>query len=122
MTQSVVVYNRNRITVSKIADNVVQSVGSFQSDPIEVSNLEAYSVFAEFSGTFTGDIYVEAATKQADGDSVNWFLITTSYQALTNASEVLYDASIFAYAFIRVCATVATGTATLNISVSLKRP
>jgi len=122
VTQSVVVYNRNKITVSQLANEVSQAVGSFQSDAVEVSNLQSYSIFANIVGTFTGDVYVEATTKQSDSDVVNWFLITTSYTALTNSTEVLFDASIFAYTHIRVCVTVATGSATLTINASLKRP
>lgn len=121
MTQTVVSYNASPISVARVADGVTQAVGSFLSDAIPVANAAAYSVFAVLTGTFTGDIYVEARTRQSDSDSTEWFLISTSYSALTNSSEALFDASIFAYTHIRVGVTVATGSAVLDIDVSVSR-
>jgi hypothetical protein len=110
------------LSVARVADGVNQGVGLFQSDPISTKDLSAFSVFAVLTGTFVGEFYIEATNIRGDAAIDNWWLITSSYQAITNTTEVLMDGSVFAYSSIRICVGVTSGTASLVIDVSRKSP
>jgi hypothetical protein len=108
------------VSTQRVANSVSQGVGLWQSGIVETEPLSAFSVFAVLSGTFIGDFYIEATNVRGDDAIDNWWLITSSYQALTNTTEILMDASVFAYSAIRICSTITSGTATITIDVSRK--
>lgn len=108
------------VSTQRVADGITQGVGLWQSNIIETEPLAAFSVFAVLSGTFVGDFYIEATNKRGDAAIDNWWLITSSYQALTNSTEILMDASVFAYSAIRICSTITSGSATITVDVSRK--
>jgi hypothetical protein len=88
---------------------------SFQSDEINLHNMNGFSIHAIFTGSPTGTAYVAVSI-----DGENWITLTDSSQALSAAGDIFWNVNTAKYKLARLHYTRSSGSGSMNAFFNTK--